>query len=465
MKSSKITVNLVDLKLDPNNPRIERCQNEIEAYKALWDSQGDKIVDMMQHISEHWLSPNHTIGVIKNTDNVHDYIVKDGNRRITALKTLYDLFDISHLKASYQSKISKAKKALEKNFGDLSKTPNLEVVLYPNLETAHFWMMHEHAETVTGVKKSEWSVYHHERFKEYLRVPTLLGYQYIRTIEKNVKENELNGLNQLKNNITTLDRVFKSKYAEEKLGLINKDGFLYSKYNPESTTLLLKTFANKFCSTNQSSRTLNKQKDIEKFLEETILSELELDKLKLNESGLLKISELKAKATQKKSRKKKAKSGGSGKTKVIPQNFHLPDEYSPKIVEMTNELKKLSVKSYRLSAAISLRTYYELLLDEYVDACKPQGIKRRSPLKDKMRKAIEHLEGKGVENDVLAPAKSALDDDYKVIAFDNFHQYVHSKFFTPEGQSLIDTWNNLSGFFQELIELVRQKKEKQSVKK
>lgn len=140
---AKITLTVSNLKLDNNNPRIPsyystRTTNDILSY--MFDHED--ISKLAQKIAEKGFIPHEPIYVIKDNDN---YIVVEGNRRLTALKCL-----LNPEKAPTAASRSLMRK-LHKNMA-YRIIDKIEVIVAPSRKDIEIVLYELHAEG-----KKQWS--------------------------------------------------------------------------------------------------------------------------------------------------------------------------------------------------------------------------------------------------------------------------------------------------------------------
>lgn len=82
-------LDLTQLMVDPENPRMEIQSNSREALRELFRSDRTGMLELARDISERGrISPLEKIGVFESTKHRKRYIVAEGNRRIAALMAL-----------------------------------------------------------------------------------------------------------------------------------------------------------------------------------------------------------------------------------------------------------------------------------------------------------------------------------------------------------------------------------------
>ncbi|MBQ4796774.1 hypothetical protein F9U41_22395, partial [Pectobacterium versatile] len=80
-------ININDLMLDVQNSRFgDNVDGQREAIKVMVENQGQKIVKLAKDIAENGVDPSERMIVVESDDEEKGFIVKEGNRRVTALK-------------------------------------------------------------------------------------------------------------------------------------------------------------------------------------------------------------------------------------------------------------------------------------------------------------------------------------------------------------------------------------------
>ena len=129
------------LKLDPKNPRLPlsvgRAEQEMLQYLADYTS----IIELMNAIAENGYFPGEPVVAIPDPSNHSNYLVVEGNRRLTAVKILNDSSVLENASTSIRELSSKAK--------------NIEVLPVVVKETREEILPYLGYRHITGVKQWE----------------------------------------------------------------------------------------------------------------------------------------------------------------------------------------------------------------------------------------------------------------------------------------------------------------------
>ena len=107
LHTTKMDAEVDDLLLDLENPRIGTVQGQSEALEAIVRLNTQHFRNMMVSIKINDLDPGESFYVIADGEDEGSYAVVDGNRRLAALKVLYnpDLLDGTNLGESTKKRL------------------------------------------------------------------------------------------------------------------------------------------------------------------------------------------------------------------------------------------------------------------------------------------------------------------------------------------------------------------------
>ena len=90
MAYERIPIPLVHLRLNKENDRHGPLPSEPNCIHWMLENLGKEILNLAKDIAERGLSPIDGVLVLPNPESTSEYVVWEGNRRITALKLLDD---------------------------------------------------------------------------------------------------------------------------------------------------------------------------------------------------------------------------------------------------------------------------------------------------------------------------------------------------------------------------------------
>lgn len=271
-------------------------------------------------------------------------------------------------------------------------------------------------------------------------------------------------------NVTTLQRLYVHKVGMGFLGIKFDDNSeeLVGSIHPDEFKKGYKKIITDVATRKETSRTLDKTEDIEKYL--GTFSEEEKPDLRrkgrftsqtLLKAGLRKPSTAAAKKpTAKKSR---AKPKG-----LIPKAVRC-NVSNQRINDVYDELRTLSVARYPNSTAVLFRSLLEMALSHYLHAVKELNViieqqrEKKARKKQKLRKdwhptlrqMISHLVSPKCEiirnPNIIRVLNRFLSEKNELLSKDTLDFFVHNEFYSPTEESLRRLWSQLEGLFQIIL--------------
>lgn len=205
------TFKLSQLFLDQDNYRLGHVTTQRDAITHMIDDQKQKLVRLARDLMEVGASPGETIWVTKHPKERGQYIVLEGNRRVTALK----LMETPNLANGT---------LVEKHFKNLGKLyekkpiRDLEAKVFASREDAQPWIRRRHMTAASGVGLQGWKPLAKARADKahglgtprFLAVIELLG-------DETDAWDEIYGA--LDTRWTTVDRVLEAAAIKDVLGI------------------------------------------------------------------------------------------------------------------------------------------------------------------------------------------------------------------------------------------------------
>lgn len=184
--------------------------------------------------------------------------------------------------------------------------------------------------------------------------------------------------------------------------------------------------------------------------------DLETEKSVQNEK-IIATSETKDKTIEENSYKFKIKENKSllDRITLFPTNFKLKIPKS-RINDVYLEMKDLSDNNQKESFSIMTRIFLEFTVDAYGDNnITGYDVKRKDPNKFKLRARIicvaQDLHNKGKLSDKeLNSIKTTIDNEKSPVRIEALNQYVHNSKFSPDESSLKVFWDNIRPLFERI---------------
>lgn len=222
MAAQSTVVDIDQLLVDENNPRYPKSNSQQHAIEQLVSDQKRKLLALAEDILIKGLNPIDPIAVLKTSDN--KLIVREGNRRITALKILNnpDIIKESH-PTYYNSFVNLISKYKDKVFKSVS------ITIFSSIDELKHWISLKHTGEQNGKGTVPWDIEQRNRFKEILDQYTpVMRFRDFLVSENIITKQDNDSLNQ-----TMWERLMTSDSREllgiDKIG----DNFVVSPKNSD----------------------------------------------------------------------------------------------------------------------------------------------------------------------------------------------------------------------------------------
>lgn len=432
------------LQLDPINPRLDDgTQTQREALSAMMVAQGGKLVSLARDIAKLGLSPLDRFLVLK-TDESADYLVLEGNRRLTAIKLLLnpDLAQGS-LGNSEIATLRELSSALS-----IESDWKVECVVVETREAASHWLQLRHGGELDGVGTVRWGATEGERFRARAGVgsPELKVLEFV-VSAGGIEERERDAVS-----ITNLRRLLNDSHVRETLGIQidRKAGTVTTRFPTnevaKSLTRIVKDLADDDFKVGKIyTKTHRKQ-----YMREIAKADRPNPKTILPSARALGVNpavESGATISQR---------GGRGgrvsrrRSTVAPTTLALRIDQS-RLKDIYRELQQLEVERFANAGAVLLRVFLELTVDRYVKKHKT-ALKPHADLADRLQAVHDHLSSSGVmTRSELSPIRKAISSSALIApSVSLFNLYVHELHLTPSPQDVRVGWDSLELFFQRI---------------
>ncbi|MFB2597478.1 hypothetical protein ACEXQE_06785 [Herbiconiux sp. P17] len=442
----RVDVPIADMLLDTKNARLGQEQASQQATAlALASQQGRRLVKLAESIIEKGLDPAQLPVVVATADRKRRYTVIEGNRRILSLKAL----DTPTL---VQSALQPADfKRLVALAGQFSQSPIDEVhcVLFDAGEEdlAYEWVLTRHAGAQDGAGLVEWDSNEKDRFAARHGAHGTRNYagQVIDFLT------QIDGSSTSATRIATnVQRLLKSEYVREKLGLDRVDGELVSKYPKDEVAKGLRRIAEDLRSRRIKVPDIYDDAQRRKYIDGFASTDLPNPKSRL--SGSVKLTELPSgKAAPVTPKKKPRPKQKAPRTTVAASDANMNPQ-SPRINEIFNELVSLSAETHPNAGSVLLRVFLELTVDDYLAAnnLMSEQDRRSKPLARRIKDVSDHLASVGaIDNGLKTAVHKVADSQHGFAAgVSTFNQYVHNKYVYPKPSELRTSWDELQPFLE-----------------
>lgn len=426
------------LVLSSENPRYERQASSAAAIRKLVADQDEKLIRLAADIAAYGLDPSQNLLVTPLEDD--EYLVLEGNRRLAALKLILSAETIKE--ANLSDKVTAALLEIHHNYKD-SLPRELSCAVLSKDEAEH-WILLRHTGENGGVGVVQWTALQIERYKG--SSPLLQAMDAV-TESQMLEAGALDSIEDFP--ITNFSRLINTKEVRLALGIdFSGEQLVFLADRKESIgrlALILKDILDQKINVNHIR---SKEQRIQ-YANEVLSRPLPMKTVSTPPGGG---------AGNPKSRKKRT-SLPATRSSLVPKNFS-PTISLVRINKIFEELKSISLKNHVNSAAVILRVFLELSVDEFADKkkivlrkpAKRGETKRVVPmtLSEKMLAVAKYLKANGTTDAELRGIVTLAGKKNHILSVDNLHAYVHNKHYSPTADDLKTIWDNIQLFVERI---------------
>lgn len=442
-----------NIQLDTSNFRIGTAANQRECIGLMFvDKRAEHIIALAKDIADRGLSPN-PIVVVKNEKG--GFTVKDGNRRITALKLLNNP---SEAPDNYRS-----------TFLALSENANTKIsdsisCYLTDEETALSFMELSHLGFQGGVGQIKWGSNEKDNLNEFRGV----------RLQNNVARAVLTYLKNIgipdtdKAKITIFQRLFQDKEVRDLIGIKWENECLSFSADEKSVADILTEIFLDFTLRGGKTIQIFTDKDRLKYINELFargISKPQPTDTRYESSSNQSISEQgKPSSTTEPNETAKpskplqtpdnaacpAKNPSWDRPRLIPRRCHIGiPKTAIKVSNIAHELAhSIEVKKSPNAAAVLLRLLIEFSIDNYITNHSLVIPKDKDKLYFKAIKIAENLLDDSHINKKEFEDLSKLSQSNEIFSAHTLNAWVHHSHYSPDPQSLCIFWDNIEKFIK-----------------
>ena len=442
-----LELSIDELILDLDNPRVGSTSSQSEALASIVRLNSGHFQNLMASIRDYGLDPGDSLYVVRSEDG-QDFIVLEGNRRLSALKVLSnpDVLAGTDL-------IENTKKLLAREAAgfDPAQVEPIRCVRFDGREEANDWIRRRHTGTAGGEGRITWKPLEIQRFSnDYTTI------DIIEFVGKNASysaeewENAQSALGGGKS--TNLTRLLESAAGQSHLGIkvetepSRKTPLLST--DPEWALKVLRRIFDDILKGEVNSRRLNRASDIEKYFA-CLPAELQPgpDTTGVQPRAFkgIGLHGNKPKFSQKPP--PKTKPAPRTRRTLAPKRHPFDTTKSTKLGMLLKEAGTLDVGKFPLSSAFVLRAVVELAVNDYmVSNSLPRGQKGSQTEYDLTRKAddvLKHIVSAGTfsSTDLRAFRRNLL-DKRSACSIQSLNGFVHGPHDLPTADALRAGWES-----------------------
>ncbi len=447
-------VEVDDLLLDLENPRTGSVKGQSEALEAIVRLNTQHFRNMMGSIKANGLDPGDSFYVIADEEDGGSYTVVDGNRRLAALKVLYnpDLLDGTKLGDS-------TKKRLREASAGFSPVEPLSCVLFDDRSDANEWIARRHGKHLDGEGRISWGALESDRFQKDRTVLDVIGF-----VERNstFEESEWHRIKKsVEKSSTTLRRFLVSKAGKQFLGFVEKQGDDGPSFRRDAAYVIkmLSQLFSDIDSGDVTSRTYNKASEIEEYFSSTS-NDIGVDKKPETDAQPFASTDVKdgarrprmaAKSTT--SQTVKTKKVTPPRATLAPGRHQFAEPINEKGKQLLREASRLKLLDAPLGCAFLFRAWLEFSIETEM---RNSGLSDKDSaggaldLKGRFLAVCQHLiasTGRLAKASDITPIKAILTAKAGSVSFGALNGYVHNHFQKPSPDDLRNAWDSAVPFF------------------
>ena len=430
------------LRLDPVNPRLDDGkQTQREAFSAMLQAQGAKLVVLARDIVHNGLSPLDRFLVIQAEGSQDEYIVLEGNRRLAAIKLLLN----PDLGANSLS-VAEVRSLRElSSSSPYQADSEVDCVLVEDRDQAIHWLRLRHGGELDGAGTVDWGATERDRFESRAgkSSPELQLLQFA-VAQKAITEEDAQLVS-----ITNLRRLLNDRTVRDTLGIEidRKAGTVSTRYPAAEVVKPVKKLFGDLASDDFVVGRIYRKEDREEYMREFGRSNRPDPKSRRPAAAVLSAAAGSATGA---STGKSAKAGGRVKARrktVAPTTLSLRIDQR-RLKDIYRELQRLKVEDHANAGAVLLRVFLELTVDDFI-AKNRVSLKPSAKLANRLQAVHDHMLTAGTMTRAeLAPIRKAISgQDLIAASIPLFNLYVHELSVSPSPSDVRAGWDNLESLF------------------
>ncbi len=438
------SIPLVSLLVDLANPRHSEQLNQREAISTIAFDQGVKLANLAEDIAERGLNPG-DLPLVTPASEDGFYIVLEGNRRLAALKLMTSPALLSSI--GLPKNLNARFRNLHRDYA--SVLPSEVTCSVLSRDDARHWILQKHTGENEGKGIVMWDGRARQRFRG-----TSPASQVIDLVEQSDLIDQATRGKLEKVAITNIERVLSTPDARSELGVDIRKGELVFTESEQVALGRLALVVTDIANKDKKVTDLDSKEQRIAYAKEVAARPLPTP---IAEGGSI------APASQATSSGTKGGSKGikPDRAKLIPRKFKISIGNS-RINRIYHELRNLNVDQFVNCAAVMLRVFVELSVDQYGQThgitlttskgkpgTPPQN--REMSLGNKLRTVAQYMEDNQLlTKDELRGIRTLAEGGFRSLSVDSLNAYVHNKDFNPSSSDLKAVWDSIERFIERL---------------
>lgn len=422
--SETINIPLSNLVIDTENPRLSKPNvGQREAMRELAEDQQSKLLKLAEHIVDFGQNLSE-LPIVMATEDKLRYIVLEGNRRLTAIRALENPDFLSG--AVFPSVLNGFRK-LSPRYEE-NPIEEINCLLVKDREEARPWIELRHTGENEGAGIVRWDADESGRY----RARTRSLEPHLQALEWLGKRGLLSEQTRKDVPTASLRRVLSTPVVREKLGIDIKKRTLHILGNESKVAKALMWVVNELASGRTKTENIYKKEDREEFA----------GRIPSPVSPTLPSAKPVAQKTARRAVAKPARP----RDKLIPRDCVL-NVSDPRIKQIEQELRALSIDSYTNAVSVLFRVFVELSCDDFISRNRI-ATNDMTKLGTKLSLVAEDLKNhkKLTAQQVKPVRRAATKDSFLAPSITLMHGYVHNQYIFPAPGDLRAYWDSLQPF-------------------
>ncbi len=447
-----VEIDISALLLDLENPRHDILDNQTEAMRQMVDDQEDKLLNLAKDIVEVGVNPSELPIVTPFERDPNLYVVLEGNRRVAAIKLLLNpLLATEGRKPSLKGQFLELSREFER-----TRIDRLQCVVVEQREDLDHWIQLRHTGENKGVGVVGWDPEAVTRFNARLGRSDFntLARQVMQYLRQIASEDDKIKLQLDRVRLTNLARLVNDPDVRKMLGLRAKNGEIETDLPQDELSKGLTKIVDDLSSGRITVKDIYYKADRQEYLEtfgprDKPNSEKATGVAWKLTSGPTSTTSPDTKVV---SQSRRSVPLSTKRKTIIPPNVRLRIHHH-RLNQIYHELKKLEVDRFPNCAAVMLRVFLELSVDEYASVRTIPGFTSASKLYQKLQSVADLMEKNGtLTRNQLKEVRVASTTQNTLFSTNTLNAFVHNKDFAPKPSELKMTWDNMQLFIEKLWE-------------
>lgn len=443
MAYERTRVPLSRLRLNLENDRHGPLGSQRECIIWMLEHLQEQILNLARDIAQQGLSPLDGVLTIPAEDDPEEYVVWEGNRRLTALKLLED---------PARAEDENITRRFREMLSESTVLPTeLEIIVAPSVEDADRLIELRHQGPQSGIGTVPWTAGQKSRHQARLgkRGRYAFSQEVVDAVVEKLDPELQSAVRRQDYPISTLDRLLKNTEVRQFLGITNEDGtprrILHEAETLKGLSKMLRDIG-RGMPVGQVYDSKRQQQYLNTFRPEETPDQGKT----LKDSKVLHPNEGRLAEAPEQKRKRSKPSALDRKT-LIPSDVIYRINHT-RLNEIYRDLRRLSVRDHPNAVAVLFRVFLELGTELYLEQYSISYHLYNDKLAKKVSKALEHArDQQWIDKRGAKGIEVQINDRTSLMGADTLNAYVHNSSYIPTPRELNTLWGNIQPYLDVII--------------